>query len=187
MKVSCPVCQASFRALKPGAVVPCPSCGNPIAVPEQQPEPPRATPTPLPPAPTSTRDPGQIPWGLAGIVVVVLVVAHYAFYLLITADARSRIADLTSKHGSAVREEVESPGPNAPSASSPEFKSWHAQRELHLASRSYADHEAHRSLVAGGMLVSVLLLVGITGFALLRIKNRIAAETARRERGRRSG
>ncbi len=185
MKITCPVCEAAFQPRQLGVVVPCPSCGNPVAVPETAPAAPKPkAEAPPPPAPKSTRAPGDIPWGLAGIVVLILAAGHYAFYLLITADARGRIDELVTKHGSAVRQETESPGPTAPSASSPKFKEWHEQRELYLGSRSYADHEAHRSLVAGGMLISLLVLLGITGFALFRIKARIQRETARRNRGR---
>ncbi|MDJ0975905.1 MAG: hypothetical protein QNJ98_15715 [Planctomycetota bacterium] len=172
MKTTCPECGARFRVLRPGSVVPCPACGNPVATSETAAAEPRPS-RPAVEAPQPAQEQPQMPWLLAGAVVVVLVLAHYALYLLITGDARTGIEELESRHGLAVREKHESPGSTPPAANSPRYKAWHQEHAMYAASKAYADHEAHRSLVSTGLAISVLVQLGITGFALLRMNARI--------------
>ena len=172
MTTTCPECGARFRVTRPGSVVPCPSCGNPVATSKTAAVEPKPKPAPVE-APKPTQEQPQIPWLLAGAVVVVLVLAHYALYLLITGDARNGIEELESRHGLAVREEHKNPGTTPPAANSPKYKAWHKEHSLYVASRAYADHEAHRSLVSTGLAISVLVQLGITGFALFRMNARI--------------
>lgn len=180
MTSTCPECGSRFRAARPASVVPCPQCGNPVAVAEAAP--PAREPGPPVEAPKPSDEQPQMPWLLAGAVVVVLILAHYALYLLITGDARNAIEELEARHGLAVRETHENPGRTPPAANSPRYKAWHAERQLFNASRAYADHEAHRALVATGLAISVLVQLGITAFALMRMSARVR----RQANGRRS-
>ncbi len=184
---TCPVCGIRFRARRAGTVVPCPDCGNPVAVPEQTAPPPARERKPAVEAPQPAQTTPQMPWLLAAGTVVVLRLAHYALYLLISGDARNAIGELEGLHGNAVRAEVENPGSTPPAANSPKYKDWHAQRTLFLASRAYSDHEAHRSLVATGLAISILVQLVITGFALLRMNTKLQRQAGRGARGRSAG
>ena len=181
MTPTCPECGTRFRASRAGVVVPCPSCGNPVAVTEAAAAPAKER-RPAVQAPEPTETKAEIPWLLAGAVVVVLILAHYALYLLITGDARSAIGELEAEHGLAVRQEAKNPGSNPPPANSPTYKAWRDERALYVASRSYTDHEAHRSLVATGLAISVLVQLAITGFALFRMNAKLKRESTRRRR-----
>ena len=164
VKTVCPECDARFRAAA-GRVVPCPSCGNPVAVGEAPAEPVRSAPVEAPePAPPAA----GIPWAKATLVLLVLALAHYGLYRLVSASARAEIAATESRQGAKVRGEPKPPG-DPPPASSAAYAGWLEAKERYDDQRAYREHESHRAWVARGLGLAYLVQVVITAFALFRI------------------
>ncbi len=111
---------------------------------------------------------------------VILAAGHLLMYLLLTADARSGIADGESARSVAQLESAKDPG-FAPEPGSEAYSVWLGSYETWWASKDYALHSRHESMVKIGMLLSFLV-----GLGLLAAGCRGAATTsARRVRPRR--
>lgn len=159
MDFGCPECGTRLRAARPGAVLACGRCGNPVRVPVRAP----------PAAPPVGRDapraalgaalrPG-VPWGRVLLVLGGLLVAHVGLYLLLAGGARARVAALDARHAG-LEAGVPDPGP-MPDPASPAYPAWDRARERMEAARERARHERHRSLLAGGLGFSWCVQAGI--------------------------
>lgn len=165
MAFTCPECGATQRGGKPGAVVACPGCRNPIVVPE-----------PLPPKPPAEAPVAHAPlesspqrlWGTATLVLVIVGAAHAGLYLLLTQEARSGIRALEQEHTAAGMRSAERPEA-PPQPGTPEYGRWRKALERYDASKAWNTHRKHVSLLGGGFLASFLVQVGITVWILLKL------------------
>ena len=171
MKTTCPECDARFEA-PAGRPVPCPGCGNPVVARSDE----RPRPRPREEAPAPAEASVAIPWAKALIVLIVLAVAHYGIYLLVSAGARSEVAAIEARQGGRIPARVEAPG-DPPPASSPAYAGWLEQKERYDDVRAWREHEGHRAWVARGLGLAYLVQVVIMGFALARVASSMKRRT----------
>lgn len=177
MKTTCPECKKDFNA-PVGRPVPCPGCGNPVVAEARAERPSEARSRP---EPASTPSPAPIPWGKAALVLLVLAVAHYGIYRLVSASARSEIAAIEARHGGRLVGSAAAPG-DPPSANSADYAAWVDRNERHLDARAWREHESRRAWVARGLALAFVVQVVILGFALFRVAG--AATRRTRQAGR---
>ena len=170
MTFRCPECQARIRRTTPGSVVACPSCASPVVVPEAAAEPrPAAAPAPVP-----TTEAGwttQRLWGTAAAVVAVLAVAHVALFLLLTMDARSGIREIEAAYRPDELEAAKRPG-GAPEPGTPAYATWSRGVDLWEKAEAWRVHGRQVMLLRTGLVISFLILVGITGWGVNNLLRR---------------
>ncbi|MDJ0522494.1 MAG: hypothetical protein QNJ90_10540 [Planctomycetota bacterium] len=113
--------------------------------------------------------------------LVVLAAGHLLLYVVLTADARSALADTTSRHEPAQLEAAKDPG-HPPQPGTEAYSTWLRSYELWFAAKDYAVHGRHEGLVKGGMLLSFLVGLGLLGQGWMRATRRRPVQA----RGRRS-
>ncbi len=166
MIFECPQCQAKLRGGKPGAVVACGGCSNPVVVPARRTEPP-AKPPPDAPVPTTVA-PVRGPWGTAALVIGIVGLAHLGLYLLLTMDARSQRRSIEARYDASELRRAKQPD-ESPAPGTPAFKPWRRAHDLWVASEDYRRHRSHIGLLKQGFLFSFLVQLGITGWILIRV------------------
>jgi ribosomal protein S27E len=184
IRLTCPDCSAQFRAQgRAGKAVSCPTCGNPVIVPaatRSRPEP-RAVEAVSAPAPAEGK-PAGIPWALAGVVLVVLALAHVGVYKLLTAESRTEMARLQNRHGAKVWDKAEKPG-KAPSPGSEAYDKWLNAKELADDQRVYRSRADHTATVKLWLTLAFLGQLGLTSFAIAKTAAKQKRQASRRMRG----
>ncbi len=180
----CPACGARLRGGRPGAVVPCAECRNPIVVPEPTAE---APPAPRPaeeraPAPAFDADQARRKLLTTATIVLVLVgVAHFGLYKLLTREARTSMADIESRHAVSALENARPPEGD-PKPGTPEYRTWREAKALWVDAEAWRNDRRQASLLEKGILGSFIVQVAITIWVLLRLLGTVK----RRARGRKS-
>lgn len=105
---------------------------------------------------------------------VILAAGHLLMYLLLTADARTGIADGEGSRSVAQLTSAKDPG-FAPKPGTEAYSVWLDAYETWWASKDYALHSRHESMVKIGMLLSFLV-----GLGLLALGCRGSATTSAR-------
>lgn len=170
MIFDCPECGERLQGKQPGAIVACRHCANPVVVPAAVSTPiPDAVDGPVPEAPTIP-DPGRI-WKTAGVVALVLAVAHVVLFLLLTMGARRGLAEIEAEY---TRGELESATrPEAtPEPGTPAYAPWSRSVTLWDKAEAWRVHRRHVGLLKTGIVVSFLILLGITAWALFGLLRR---------------
>ena len=166
---ACPDCGTRLRGGRPGSVVACTGCANPVVVPA--PEPVEASRRPAPPEPGRPFDAGRARRRLLTTAVTLLAVvgvAHLGLYLLLTRDARASVAAVEARHGRAALAAAEAPS-GSPQPGAPDYRAWSEATALWVDAQAWEDDTRQVSLLRGGILGSFVLQVVITGWILLRL------------------
>lgn len=100
--------------------------------------------------------------------LVILAAGHLVLYLLLTADARSALAGMEREHDLAQLERVKDPG-SPPQPGGEAYSAWLKAYETWWASKDFALHDRHESLVRTGMILSFLVGLGLLGQGLMRV------------------
>ncbi len=182
VRLSCPDCDAQFRTQgRAGKAVPCPGCGNPVIVPKAAAPKPESAPAPAPAPEPAEAKPAGIPWALAGVVMVVLALAHVGVYKLLTAESRTEMARLQNRHGPSIWDKQEKVG-NAPSPGSEAYDKWLSAKELADDQGVYRDRADHTATVKLWITLAFLGQFGLTSFALAKTAAKQNRQAARRSR-----
>jgi hypothetical protein len=107
-----------------------------------------------------------MPWGRVAAVLAGLVAAHWLLFALLTAGTGAALERIEARYGGPPGEAA-APGA-APPPESPAFAEWNARSERHGAAKEWERHARHRRLLAGGLLFSLLVQVGLTGWLVWR-------------------
>lgn len=168
MSFRCPECGARLRGGKPGAILACHACANPVVVPPP-PAPQPEAPPPAAPVPGSAAQ--RSPWTTAGLVLALVAMAHVALFLLLTIDARGARSDIEARYTAS--ELAAAPQPDAaPSPGTAAYRDWRRAYDLWLAAGEYKRHGKHVTLLRTGFVFSFLVQVCITGWVLAKIVGR---------------
>ena len=168
MIFTCPECGARLRGDKPGAVFACHACANPVVVPAPAPK--REDREP-PEAPVPGRVKHRSPWETAAIVLGIAAVAHVAFFLLLTIDARSERSDIEELYTERELAEAKQPE-GAPAPGTPAFRQWRRAHDLWLSARDYHQHGRHVTLVLIAAVFSFVVLASVAGWILAKFASR---------------
>ncbi|MDF1701235.1 MAG: hypothetical protein P1V36_08765, partial [Planctomycetota bacterium] len=159
----CPECGARLRGGRPGSVLACGACKNPVVVPEPRPERSRA-PTAAADRPAAPFDAGRARRKLyrtAGIVLALVGVAHLGMYLLLTRDARANMIAIESRHDVAALDGAKPPEGEAKPGSAA-YRGWRASKALWVDAEAWRNDRRQVLLLKRGIAGSFLVQVAIT-------------------------
>lgn len=187
MIFECPECGARVRGGEPGSIVACGRCSNPLVVPDASAP---STSAPSSSAPSSSARPParqsevEAPeraqaaplevarvWRTAGTVVLILALAHVGLFLLLTMDARAGMREIGAVYPRSEIDAARRPGV-APEPGTTAFSEWSRSVALWDKAAAYEVHARQVMLLRTGLLISFLVLLGVTGWALLGILRR---------------
>ena len=101
------------------------------------------------------------------MALLALGIGHVLLYFFLTGDARGALDDLEARYDGAALERIVPAGPAA-MPGTPAYSTWLRSYELWHASKDYAMHGRHESLMRYGMLASFLIALGFLGSGLWR-------------------
>ena len=136
-------------------------------------------------APTDRKAAGAAASAL-GLGLVILAAGHLLLYVVLTADARSALASANEQHEPAQLANAQDPG-HPPQPGTEAYSTWLRSYELWFASKDYAVHGRHETLVKTGMILSFLIGLGLLGQGWIRASRRpgVPQGSSGRARGRR--
>jgi hypothetical protein len=109
-----------------------------------------------------------------GLGLVILAAGHLLLYVVLTADARSALASASEQHEPAQLVGAKDPG-HPPQPGTEAYSTWLRSYELWFASKDYAVHGRHETLVKTGMILSFLIGLGLLGQGWMRASRRQSA------------
>ena len=113
----------------------------------------------------------RIPWGLTGIVLGVLALAHVGLFLLLTVDARTELQKTRAAYSEAELASAKDPGPS-PSAESPDYPGWTRARVLWESSRNERSNAGQRDVLGYVLAASWAAQAAFVAFLMLRTARR---------------
>ncbi len=176
----CPECGARLRGGRPGAVLACAECRNPVVVPEPAAEPVRKPAPAAAPPPSQAPDPDQVRrklWLTATGVIAVVALAHLGLFLLLTRDARASMQTIQARHAVSALEDARAPK-GEPRPGTPEYKTWREAKALWVDAEAWRNDRRQVGLLRGGILGSFLVQVAITGWILVRLLGKLRRRRA---------
>ena len=187
MHYPCPECGARLSGGRPGAILACARCGNPVVVPEPVPRPAVPPAQPPAPAPSGGRAQAHQLWRTAGLVVGVLALAHVALYMLLTSEARADMARIEGSHARQDLAQATAPE-DAPAAGTETYGAWRRKQQLWVDAQAWRTHGRQVDLLRAGFTGSFVALLLLTSWILMRVlgAQRRASEAAARA-GSRAG
>lgn len=172
----CPACGTRLRGGRPGAVLACAHCGAPVVVPAVAAPP--SAPAPPPSSASEAVRPEPPPFDAAAargkllttaaLVLALVAVAHLGLYMLLTRDARASIAGIEARHDARALEAARAPAGEAQPGSE-EYKAWREAKARYVDAETWRSDKRQVALLRGGIIVSFVVQVAITGWILLRL------------------
>ena len=177
MIFNCPECQAPLRGEKPGTILACRRCSNPVVVPEPSPAPAPEAPSVDAPVDAPERAAAEPPdagrlWKTAGIVVLILAVAHLGLFMLLTMDARAGMAEIEADYTRAELMAAKTPKA-APQPGTPAFGPWSRSVALWDKAEDYRVHARQVWLLRVALLASFLIQMGIIAWIMIGLLGRV--------------
>jgi hypothetical protein len=110
--------------------------------------------------------------------VLILAVAHIGLFLVLTMGARGGIREIQAEHPPSELAAAKRPAA-APEPGSPAFSGWSQSVELWESAEAWRVHRRHVMLLRTGLVLSFVILVGITAWGVFNLLRRSPKRSAR--------